>query len=246
MSLEPSETVLRSHRVTPGQRKQKRRPTARGTETRAQVIDAAVQCICEEGFGAATMRRIAERAGVTWGVMQYHFGDRGGLLSAVLETGYANLTERLRRIGIEGGDLRSRIRGLVDSGWDIFCAPMTRACFEIVLATRSEMTPRSASRDRLFAVARQLAQGCDKLLGQALHDKHPPKKAERVFLSALRGLAFEAMQYPSEYGYERERDALTDVLTAYLVQHVAESSQRTKMSERRSDPSSFPPLPRGD
>jgi TetR/AcrR family transcriptional regulator, regulator of cefoperazone and chloramphenicol sensitivity len=216
MSLDPSETVLRSHRVTPGQRKQKRRPTARGTETRAQVIDAAVHCICEEGFGAATMRRIAERAGVTWGVMQYHFGDRGGLLSAVLEAGYEHLTERLKRIEVDGEALRNRVGRLVEAGWEIFRTPMTRACFEIVLATRSEMTPRSASRDRLFAVARQLAQGCDKLLAQTLHDKRPPKKAQRVFLSALRGFAFEAMQYPSDYNYERERDALTDVLTAYL------------------------------
>jgi len=35
MSPEPGKTVLRSHRVTPGQRKQKRRPTTRGAETRA-------------------------------------------------------------------------------------------------------------------------------------------------------------------------------------------------------------------
>jgi len=216
MSPEPRQTALRSHRVTPGQRKQKRRPTARGAETRAQVIEAAVDCICEEGFGAATVNRIAERAGVTWGVMQYHFGDRGGLFSAVLDTGYQHLTERLKGVKIEGEGLRERVGGLVDAGWKIFRAPMTRACFEIVLATRSEMTPRSASRDRLLTVARQLSQGCDKLLAQTLRERRPPKKAQRVFVSALRGFAFEVMQYPSDYDYERERDALTDVLVAYL------------------------------
>jgi AcrR family transcriptional regulator len=216
MSPEPRKTVLRSHRVTPGQRKQKRRPTSRGAETRAQVIEAAVHCICDEGFGAATVNRIADRAGVTWGVMQYHFGDRGGLLSAVLEAGYQHLTERLKGIEIAGEDLKERVGALVDAGWEIFRAPMARACFEIVLATRSEMTPRSASRDRLLAVARQLSQGCDKLLAQTLRDRRAPKKAQRVFLSALRGFAFEVMQYPSDYNYERERDALTDVLTAYL------------------------------
>ena len=216
MSPESSDASLRSHRVTPGQRKQKRRPTARGAETRAQVIEAAVHCICEEGFGAATMNRIADRAGVTWGVMQYHFGDRGGLFSAVLDAGYQHLTERLETIEIEGEGLRQRLGGLVDAGWEIFRAPMARACFEIVLATRSEMTPRSASRDRLLAVARQLSRSCDKLLSQTLRDKRPPKKAQRVLLSALRGFAFEVMQYPSDYSYERERDALADVRAAYL------------------------------
>ena len=216
MSPEPTDTALRSHRVAPGQRKQKRRPTARGAETRAQVIEAAVHCICEEGFGAASMKRIAERAGVTWGVMQYHFGDRGGLFSAVLDAGYQHLTERLKIIETEEEGLRERVGGLVDAGWEIFRAPMARACFEIVLATRSEMTPRSASRDRLLTVARQLCRSRARLLGQTRCAKRPPAKAQPGFISALRGFAFEVMQYPSDYNYERERDALTDVLAAYL------------------------------
>ncbi len=212
----PQKTALRSHRVTPGQHKQKRRPTTRGTETRILVIEAAVDCICTEGFAATTMKRIAARAGVTWGVMQYHFGDRGGLLSAVLDAGYEHLTRRLQEIEIRGDNLQERVQGLVDVGWDIFGAPIARACFEIILATRSEMTPRSASRDRLLVVAKELKESSDQLLAQTLGQKQPPKKAQRVFISALRGFAFEYMQYPSNYDYKHEREALADVLTAYL------------------------------
>ncbi len=210
------ETSLESHRITPGQRKQKRRPTAKGEETRAQVIEAAVDCVCEEGFAAASMNRIAERAGVTWGVMQYHFGDRGGLFSAVLEAGYVHLTKRLAEIEIEGSALRERVATLVDTGWDIFGAPMARACFEIILATRSEMALESASRDRLLAVAKELSESSGKLLAHAARRKRPPKKAQQVFVATLRGFAFEYMQYPSDYDYRREREALTEVLTAYL------------------------------
>ena len=39
------------------------------------VIDETVRCVIEEGFGAASAKHITERAGVTWGVIQYHFGD---------------------------------------------------------------------------------------------------------------------------------------------------------------------------
>jgi len=212
----PQKTALRSHRVTPGQRKQKRHPTPRGTETRSLVIEAAVECICKEGFAATTMKRIAARAGVTWGVMQYHFGDRGGLRSAVLDAGYEHLTVRLQEIEIQGDDLQERVQGLVDIGWEIFGAPIARACFEIILATRSEMTPRSASKDRLMVVAKELNENSDRLLAQTLRQKQPPKKAQRVFVAALRGFTFEVMQYPSNYDYKREREALTDVLTAYL------------------------------
>ena len=210
--------ALRSHRVTPGQRKQKRRQTQRGAETRALVVQSAVDCICEEGFAASSMSRIAERAGVTWGVMQYHFGDRGGLLSAVLDAGYEHLTRRLREIEIEGGTLEERVRCLVDEGWRIFGAPMARACFEIILATRSEMTPRSASRERLLEVARELSEMSDALLAKTVHGARPPKRAHLVLTSALRGLAFERMQVPSDYDYGRERDALVEVMSAYLAQ----------------------------
>ena len=41
----------------------------------------------EEGFAKASANRIAQRAGVTWGVIQYHFGDRAGLFSAVVFAG---------------------------------------------------------------------------------------------------------------------------------------------------------------
>jgi AcrR family transcriptional regulator len=45
---------------------------------RAIVIDETIRCILEEGFAAASAKHITERAGVTWGVVQYHFGDRDG------------------------------------------------------------------------------------------------------------------------------------------------------------------------
>ena len=50
-----------------------------------KIIDETVRCIVEEGFAAATAKHVAERAGVTWGVIQYHFGDRNGLLMAVVD-----------------------------------------------------------------------------------------------------------------------------------------------------------------
>jgi AcrR family transcriptional regulator len=45
---------------------------------RAIVIDETIRCILEEGFAAASAKHITERAGVTWGVVQYHFGAATG------------------------------------------------------------------------------------------------------------------------------------------------------------------------
>jgi AcrR family transcriptional regulator len=48
--------------------------------TRAKMLDAAVQCIVEEGFYRSSSNRIAARAGVSWGVIQHYFGTREKLL----------------------------------------------------------------------------------------------------------------------------------------------------------------------
>jgi hypothetical protein len=42
-------------------------------------------CILQEGFSAASARHIIERAGASWDVIQHHFGDRDGPLTAVID-----------------------------------------------------------------------------------------------------------------------------------------------------------------
>jgi AcrR family transcriptional regulator len=53
----------------------------RGSTTRAQLIQAAVQLIPELGWGAVTTRKVAARAGVHPGVVHYHFASVADLLT---------------------------------------------------------------------------------------------------------------------------------------------------------------------
>ncbi|MEE1942555.1 TetR/AcrR family transcriptional regulator [Streptomyces sp. TRM 70361] len=50
-------------------------PTAaeRGQETRTRLLDAAARLIVEEGWGAVTTRKVADRAGLRPGLVHYHF-----------------------------------------------------------------------------------------------------------------------------------------------------------------------------
>ncbi|MFR0357516.1 TetR/AcrR family transcriptional regulator [Streptomyces sediminimaris] len=45
----------------------------RGNETRARLLQAAAELIVEEGWGAVTTRKVADRAGVRQGLVHYHF-----------------------------------------------------------------------------------------------------------------------------------------------------------------------------
>jgi AcrR family transcriptional regulator len=62
------------------------RPKSAGSEeTRRALVTAAVDALRENGFGGASAREIAQRAGCNQGLVFYHFGSVGNLLLAALD-----------------------------------------------------------------------------------------------------------------------------------------------------------------
>lgn len=59
--------------------------SATGDETRNALIGAATSLFIEEGFRAARVQDIAQRAGVRLSAINYHFGGKDGLYRAVLQ-----------------------------------------------------------------------------------------------------------------------------------------------------------------
>jgi AcrR family transcriptional regulator len=51
---------------------------------REQIVDAAIDVLCESGFAAASLGAIAERIGVSKGVLSYHFAGKSELLGEVV------------------------------------------------------------------------------------------------------------------------------------------------------------------
>ena len=63
------------------------RAGARDTGTRDKLLDATAALMLEEGYAAATSRRVAERAGVQRAVVYYYFPTMDDLFLAVLRRG---------------------------------------------------------------------------------------------------------------------------------------------------------------
>ncbi|OZC51554.1 TetR family transcriptional regulator [Rhodococcoides fascians A21d2] len=64
-------------------------PTFIQNARREQLIECAVDVIAEAGVEKASFVRIAERAGISRGVISYHFGSREELLDGVVRLVYA-------------------------------------------------------------------------------------------------------------------------------------------------------------
>ena len=70
-------------------------PGRRGTFTedarRTQIVDCAIEVIAELGYGAASIRKIADHVGVAMSVVLYHFGNKDVLVAALVARGYDTL-----------------------------------------------------------------------------------------------------------------------------------------------------------
>jgi AcrR family transcriptional regulator len=186
--------------------RQTQAPRKRGDDTRAMIIDETVRCVVEEGFPAATAKHVAERAGVTWGVIQYHFGDRNGLLMAVVDEGVAGLLSSLGEADVADLGLRERIEVVVDTAFRCYSSPTSLAAFEILRATRG--THEDSAKRHLLEINTAINE-----LGRLISDD--PVVAE-VIWSSLRGMVLVEMIVDSHLEWQRERQLLIDMVTKYL------------------------------
>jgi len=87
-----------------------RRLQRRSLETRDRLVDAAVHEFAEKGFGAASTRAIAARAGVSQSAVPYHFATKDALWKAAANSLFGRLREQFeaRRAGLEGVDARTQ------------------------------------------------------------------------------------------------------------------------------------------
>lgn len=190
----------------------------RADRTRALVIEETVRCIVEEGYDAASARHIAERAGVTWGGIQYHFGDREALMMAVVDEGFAHLLTSLQakpEASATSTSVRRMAESIVSTAWDAFSTPTSMAALEILIATRASREP--AATEHLTELASALSQ-LGKRIGQGLRASHATAVGNLLW-AALRGMVLAQMVVRTPIDTTPERRQLVDVLVTYIERH---------------------------
>jgi AcrR family transcriptional regulator len=189
----------------------------RADRTRAMVIDETVRCVLEEGFGASSAKHITERAGVTWGVIQYHFGDRAGLLMAVVDRGFSQLMACLNDLQNERRTKsgRERTELVINKVADAFLSPTSIAALEILIATRT---------DRADVDQRHLVELFSTLtdLGRYVAEGLEPEYADatgNLIWTTLMGAMVAKMAVDWQLDVSRELRALTDVVIDLCRNH---------------------------
>ncbi len=111
-----------------------------GAATKQEILEAAGEAFAEKGFGRATGKEIAERAGTNSAAVTYYFGGVDGLYAEVLVEAHHRLIayELLKRVSEAPGDPKEKL--------NVFIEGMFRA---VIGATSSNWPLRVLGREIL-------------------------------------------------------------------------------------------------
>ena len=210
---------MASPRSTARAPKRERRSHAERTaETRARIIAAVVDSIAEIGFPRTTAVEITRRAGVTWGAVQHHFGDKDGILIAVLEDSFHRFAARLAEVEVEGLPLARRVERFVACGFAHFTSREYASTFEILLDhLRREGPWEKDGASWQLAMARAWDLEWRRFFGTAPVPSRRHGVLQRYTIAVLSGLA-TMQQLEGEDA--RLRDAELTLLRDTLVREL--------------------------
>ena len=106
--------------------------------TREKIIDALIELINEQGFVAATNRRVAEWAEVSHSTVQYHFSTKARLFEAVLQRCHKEFLKLVDDEALFTGKLEDRASLFVVLCWRHYQSQLYLATVEILMVTRSQ------------------------------------------------------------------------------------------------------------
>src|SRR5580658_2600410 len=90
--------------------------------TRARIRDAALELFRNQGFEAATMREIAQAAGVATGAAYYYFDSKDAIVLAFYDQAQREMEPRLEEVLAETEDLTKRLQGRLEVKLAYFAA----------------------------------------------------------------------------------------------------------------------------
>lgn len=157
-------------------------------ERRNQIVDALIAVMAQHGYDGATTALVAQQAGLTQGLVHYHFKNKREILLAMLERVRQHQTERLaRRLEEAGPSAWERLQTVltIELGLGSDADPALLACW-IMLG--GEALRDETVREAYGAVLTDLATAARDIIqaGQASGELGGP--APEVVVGALMAL----------------------------------------------------------
>ncbi len=98
----------------------KKATVKKSEETRTRILDAALALFRERGFERATMREIAQEAGMAVGAAYYYFDSKEAIVLAFYERAQAEMLPGISESLDRAKSLEARLRAVIEKKFDYF------------------------------------------------------------------------------------------------------------------------------
>ncbi|MBO0850626.1 MAG: TetR/AcrR family transcriptional regulator [Pseudonocardia sp.] len=200
-----------------------RPPTATGVQRgirlsrdarRAQLLGAARDVFADQGYHAAAMDDIADRAGVSKPVLYQHFPSKLELYRALLTTYAEELVGRLRNAIEQTNNNEQRIHAAVSAYFD-FVACEGRS-YRLVFASDLRSEPEAAG-----VIDRALTDCIDVVTDAVTTDAGLDHERARLLAVGLVGLSQVAAQYWLDSGQAVPQDEAVELMSRLAWRGIA-------------------------
>ena len=168
-------------------------------ERRVQLLSSALEVFVAQGYHAAAMDEIAERAGVSKPVLYQHFPGKLDLYLALLDSSCDTIIDNCRHALASTHDNKLRVAAAIDA----FFAYVAAETGAFRLVFESDLTNEPAVRAQLDRVTSE----CADMIAHVIHDDTGlPDEASRLLAVSLVGMAQVSARFWLADGSSISRD----------------------------------------
>jgi AcrR family transcriptional regulator len=189
---------------------------------RTRILEAASALLAESVEVDASTRAICDAAGVTAPTLYHHFGDKEGLLAAVVDFGWASFLETKRTVAAVVHD---HVADDVRAGWDnhLEFARENPNFYKLM------WSPAVAASSTAFREAYQMLHERLELGATRGQLRMSAETAARMVMAAVTGAALSLISQPDLYG----DGAFTTQLREAVIASIT-TSQDIPLAKRRA------------
>lgn len=204
-----------------------------GEESKRRILDAAEELFAEKGYGATTFIEIGDRCGISHGSIPWHFGNKLGLLMAVIERGIQrSIPSEPIAPGADG--LSAHFDGLKE--W--LHTPTARMLSTVLFEA---LRPDSSYRDKYWEFhesSRARFVGWSERTNATAPRKGTaaPRDLAVVMLGAIMGIHLQYQLRPEGIDLDAALEALFEIIVRSTVSGPDTSPRRVPAEQKQSVP----------
>ena len=160
---------------------------------RTRILEAASDLLAQAADADASTRAICEAAGVTAPTLYHHFGDKEGLLAAVVDFGWASFLESKRTVAAV---IHAHVADDIRAGWDnhLEFARENPNFYKLM------WSPAVSANSAAFREALQMLHGRLELGAGRGQLRVSVETGTRMIMSAVTGAALSLISQPDLFG----------------------------------------------